>query len=199
LLQKQLLVCVRHPKRKWHHRDISSRLASNNRLKAATFRGKDIEKDVGQDIQPCEVKTEITPSTPLISQRLDTAIEITLKARANFSGGFLIPVVLMLAVTAATFYGAYSALGDKDKAFALAYCVWYSWILVVSVGGNCFATSISSKLATKAFAEILDLDSQGSVALRDRSVNSQTWEAWAEHNDGTRFDLKSQLGAMQSN
>ncbi|KAG9238391.1 hypothetical protein BJ875DRAFT_437469 [Amylocarpus encephaloides] len=157
------------------------------------------------DIQPYEVGMETTPSATLISRPLDDAgdldkaIGITLEARASFAGGVLIPVVLMLAVTAATFYDAYSALGDKDKALALAYCVWYSWILVVSVGGNCFATSINSGLARKAFGEVLDLNGEGSVALRDRYINSQSWEDWAEHADGTGFELKSRLMAMESN
>ncbi|KAH8820638.1 hypothetical protein F5884DRAFT_764720 [Xylogone sp. PMI_703] len=165
----------------------------------------DKTQNKNHDIQPYEMEMETTPSATLISRPsnatrdLDKAIDITIEARASFAGGVLIPVVLMLAVTAATFYDAYSALGDKDKALALAYCVWYSWILVVSVGGNCFATSINSNLARKAFREVLDLNGAGSVALRDRYVNSRSWEAWAEHADGTRFEWKSHLRALQSN
>ncbi|RFU31552.1 hypothetical protein B7463_g4757, partial [Scytalidium lignicola] len=177
-------------------------------LENQTLDNKVIEKDAknpSHDIEPYEVDMETAPSATLISRPLhvasdlDKAIDITLEARASFAGGVLIPVVLMLAVTAATFYDAYSALGDKDKALALAYCVWYSWILIVSVGGNCFATSINSDLARKAFAEALDLNGQGSVALRDRYVNSQSWETWAEDADGSRSKLKSHLKAMQSN
>jgi hypothetical protein len=182
---------------------------SDNKLEENFVSGKITEKDTknpSQDIQPYEVEMETTPSATLISRPLDAAagdldkaIGITLEARASFAGGVLIPVVLMLAVTAATFFDAYSALGDKDKALALAYSVWYSWILVVSVGGNCFATSINSDLARKAFAEALDLNGEGSVALRHRYVNSQSWEAWAEQADGTRFEWKSRLKAMESN
>jgi hypothetical protein len=70
-----------------------------------------------QDIQSYEVEMEINPSATLISRPLDAAgdlnkaIDITLEARASFAGGVLIPVVLMLAVTAATFFDAYNALG----------------------------------------------------------------------------------------
>lgn len=162
-------------------------------------------KSQGPDAQPQDAEIEINPpatlnSKPLnIGGELDKAIDITLEARASFAGGVLIPVVLMLAVTAATFFDAYSALGDKDKALALAYCVWYSWILVVSVGGNCFATAINSDLARKASADVLDLNGAGSVALRDRYVNSQSWVAWAEQAHGTGIEFKSHLKAMESN
>jgi hypothetical protein len=69
----------------------------------------------------------------------------------------------------------------------------------VSVGGNCFATSINSDIARKVFAEVLDLNGEGRIALRDRYVNSQSWEFWAEHAHGTGFELRPQLEFMKSN
>ncbi|KAH7411537.1 hypothetical protein DE146DRAFT_627596 [Phaeosphaeria sp. MPI-PUGE-AT-0046c] len=81
---------------------------------------------------------------------INKAIEIMIIARKGFVGGILIPVLLMLAVTAATFYDAYSKRGDKDTGLALAYCVWYSWILVLGVAGNCYASSLNAEVAKRA-------------------------------------------------
>ena len=83
----------------------------------------------------------------------------------------------MLAVTAATFYDAYSKKGDKDTGLALAYCVWYSWILVPAVAGNSFATALSPEVARCAFSNAMHLRDEKEkavvVALRDRHVNNR--------------------------
>ena len=108
------------------------------------------------------------------------AITLCIVARTPFASAILIPVVLMLAVTAATFYDAYAKKGDKDTGLALAYCVWYSWVLVPAVVGNCFATALSPEVARRAFSKVMNFgEGQGVVvALRDRHVNNRFWGNW---------------------
>ncbi|KAK4209127.1 hypothetical protein QBC37DRAFT_451196 [Rhypophila decipiens] len=119
------------------------------------------------------------------------AISICISARASFTSTILIPVVLMLAVTAATFYDAYANKGDKDTGLALAYCIWYSWILVPAVAGNCFATVLSPDLARRAFHKVLYFDrgEKVIVALRDRHVNNQFWGNWLRRQDQEHHHL----------
>ena len=94
----------------------------------------------------------------------------------------------MLAVTAATFYDAYSKKGDKDTGLALAYCVWYSWILVPAVAGNSFATALSPEVARCAFSNAMHLRDEKEkavvVALRDRHVNNRFWGNWLQGQEG---------------
>ncbi|CZR66808.1 uncharacterized protein PAC_16709 [Phialocephala subalpina] len=183
------------------HRDVleavdrPGELASENKVDVIRVVGKtDVSEGQKDDIAPfdTEIKTNISQfqhaSTSKATDEVDKAIDMIIAARASFTGGVLIPVVLMLAVTAATFYGAYGSIGDKDTALALAYCVWYSWLLVVGVGGNCFASTLNTDLAKRAFGKVLNLGNHPvSVPLRDRYVNNQLWDSWADAstNDGS--------------
>lgn len=140
---------------------------------------------------------EYQPHSPTDPNPEETsrAISICIAARASFASTILIPVALMLAVTAATFYDAYANKGDKDTALALAYCIWYSWILVPAVVGNCFATVISPDLARTAFSKVMCFgEGKGVImALRDRHVNNQFWGNWLkpqERIDGGRKGLE---------
>ncbi|KFA65882.1 hypothetical protein S40285_08882, partial [Stachybotrys chlorohalonatus IBT 40285] len=114
-------------------------------------------------------------------EQVDRAIEIVITARKGFISGILIPVLLLLAVTAATFYDAYTMRGDKDTALALAYCTWYSWILILGMVGNCYASALSPAVAKKAFNRVLDFGEDPlSVPLGYRYVNGHLWQAWAD-------------------
>ncbi|KIW67957.1 hypothetical protein PV04_03936 [Phialophora macrospora] len=115
---------------------------------------------------------------------VDRAIEMVIVARKGFISGILIPVVLMLAVTAATFYDAYSNTGDKDTALDLAYCVWYSWTLVLGVAGNCYASSLGPEVARRAFHRIVAFGHNPmATPLRHRYVNNYLWDQWATHSE----------------
>ncbi|KAH7322681.1 hypothetical protein B0I35DRAFT_407133 [Stachybotrys elegans] len=126
--------------------------------------------------------SEGSPSNQLAHgapQKIDQAINLVITARPSFSSGILIPVVLMLVVNAATLYDAYSKVGDKETALALAYCIWYSWLIVVGMAGNCFASAINHDLARRALGEVITLgDEPVSVALRERYVNNKLWSNW---------------------
>lgn len=123
-------------------------------------------------------------------EKINKAIEMVIVARKGFVSGILIPVLLLLAVTAATFYDAYSKMGDKDTGLALAYCVWFSWILVLGVAGNCYASAINPGLAERAFATVLNFGGEPfATPLRHRYVNNHFWEEWANssHPDAGEF------------
>ncbi|KAK4108712.1 hypothetical protein N656DRAFT_783946 [Canariomyces notabilis] len=125
------------------------------------------------------------PGDPWSEEDVDKAISLIMVARPSFAHSILIPVVLMLAVMAATFYDAYAKKGDKDTGLALAYTVWFSWILVVGVAGNCFATALNPELAWRAFGQGTQIPVASGglpavVALRGRYVNSQFWGDWVE-------------------
>jgi hypothetical protein len=132
------------------------------------------------------------------ANNINRAIEIVIIARKGFVSGILIPVLLMLAVTAATFYDAYSKRGDKDTGLALAYCVWYSWILVLGVAGNCYASSLNPQVAKRAFDKVLKFSEEPvGTALRHRYVNSYMWQAWAEP-PKDHWDYRSVIEGLQS-
>lgn len=122
-------------------------------------------------------------NTGTAADRISTAVETLILARKGFVNSILIPVLLMLAVTAATFYDAYSKRGDKDTGLALAYCVWYSWILVLAVAGNSSVGSFSPDITTKALYKVVDLGGVSSTSLRHRFVNSHLWRSWASSRD----------------
>ncbi|KAE8445078.1 hypothetical protein EG329_013793 [Mollisiaceae sp. DMI_Dod_QoI] len=135
-----------------------------------------LQKDA---ILPAETEMEPNSFTPMIPGTLhsvdevDKAIDMTIIARPKFASGVLIPVVLMLAVTAATFYAAYGSMGDKDTAFALAYC--------------------------KAFEKVFNFgDKPASLGLRDRYVNNQLWDSWANSSNND-VDFQSRLKHVKSN
>lgn len=121
------------------------------------------------------------PSTQLsMVEDLSRAISILVDARIDFFKGIFLPVALMLAVTASVFFEAYGKLGDKDTAHALAYGVWYSWLITLSVSGNCFATSVNVGMVQKTLRPYLLL-SPVRVSLSKRYVNGSYWEEWLWH------------------
>lgn len=120
------------------------------------------------------------------------AVAFCIVARTPFTSAVLIPVVLTLAVTAAAFYDAYAKKGDKDTGLALAYCLWYSWILVPAVAGNSFATALSPEVARRAFGRVMRF--RGGVVvvpLAERHVNNRFWANWVRRQEGGGRDYVS--------
>jgi hypothetical protein len=98
------------------------------------------------------------------------------EARPNFFNAVFLPVILMLAVVASVFYDAYTKLGDNDTAHGLAFGIWYSWLLVLAVASNCFASSMNTGLTQIAFQPFMF--STRRVPLRERYINSKLWYRW---------------------
>ncbi|CAI4213579.1 unnamed protein product [Parascedosporium putredinis] len=128
----------------------------------------------------------------------DRAIETVLAARGSFVSTILLPVILMFAVTAATFYDAYSKKGDKNTGLSLAYCVWYSWIIVLGVASNSSISIFSSEAAHRAFDGVIDLGKLESTSLRHRFINAHLWKSWSEATENagwtanaTRHELRA--------
>ncbi|KAF2202163.1 hypothetical protein GQ43DRAFT_431009 [Delitschia confertaspora ATCC 74209] len=123
---------------------------------------------------------QVTPgrtSQVSMERGLSHAIHVLVQARIDFLKGIFIPVVLMLMVTASVFFDGYHKLGDKDTAHALAYGIWYSWLITLSVAGNCFATSGNVELAQKSFGHYLKL-SKRRVSPSERYLNTFDWNLW---------------------
>jgi hypothetical protein len=104
-------------------------------------------------------------------------ILVVLKGEIDFMKGVFLPVVLGLVATAASFYGAYTDLGDNDTAHALAYGVWYSWIIILAVVSNSFTATANPGLAKLALEGKVFL-SDVTVSLRKRSDNAEKWRRW---------------------
>jgi hypothetical protein len=102
---------------------------------------------------------------------------ILLEAKVDFISTILIPVVLMLAVTASVFYDAYNNLGDNDTSHSLAYGLLYAWLIILAVAGNCYTSGMSAGLLEKTIGHILPL-SKTTVRLRDRYTNALRWRMW---------------------
>ncbi|KAG0639021.1 hypothetical protein HOY80DRAFT_965332 [Tuber brumale] len=83
-----------------------------------------------------------------------TAGRVIWSARKKFNTSVVLPIALYIGVAAAVFYDAYQKLGDNSTAHSLAYGVWYSWILLLSVFANCFA-SHSNLDAVRSGMEII--------------------------------------------
>ncbi|KAF2274508.1 uncharacterized protein EI97DRAFT_435050 [Westerdykella ornata] len=112
-----------------------------------------------------------------MEEELMRGVQLLVQGRINFTKGIFMPTILMLAVAASVFFDAYQKLGDKDTAHALAYGVWYSWLVTLGVAANCFATSTNVGVARKAFGKSIEL-SQRRVSLSERYVNRLAWENW---------------------
>ncbi|SPO06818.1 uncharacterized protein DNG_09512 [Cephalotrichum gorgonifer] len=131
--------------------------------------------------------------------RIDSGIKTLIAALKGFVSGILLPVLVMLAVTAATFYDAYSKRGDKDTGLALAYCVWYSWILVLGVSANCSVGARSPDVAARALRGVVKFGRKPiSTALRHRYVNRRLWYSWATAERQNRWDHRGVLGSLDS-
>lgn len=70
-------------------------------------------------------------------------IRILLEARVDFVSIILIPVILMLAVTASVFYDMYQSLGQADTTQSLAYGLLYAWLIVLAAASNCSTGSLT--------------------------------------------------------
>jgi len=135
----------------------------------------------------------VNPATPTVSGEtgrpnvllsrhpsyIKMAIRTLVEARLSFFNAVFLPVVLMLAVTASVFYDAYTKLGDNDTAHGLAFGVWYSWLIVLSVAGNCFASSMNPGLTRTVLKPLINL-SERRMPLRKSFVNSKLWEKWGD-------------------
>jgi hypothetical protein len=136
---------------------------------------------------PLEKTFEITTCVPSQSNSrvaddgreamVENAIRAHIEARTDFFKAVFLPTILFLAVTASVFYDAYTKLGDNDTADALAFGVWYSWLVILSVAGNCFASSVNAGLTETTLGQYIQL-SKRSVPLRERYFNSLLWDEW---------------------
>jgi len=151
----------------------------------ASFKKK-IRKDLGlppsQDLTPSGAPSRASSQAPSVfgkcpKEAMTMAMRALVEARLDFFNAVFLPVVLMLAVTASVFYDAYTKLGDNDTAHGLAFGVWYSWLLVLCVAGNCFASSTNAGLTRTVLEPLIDL-SERRVPLRERFVNWKLWEQW---------------------
>ncbi|KAF2009718.1 hypothetical protein BU24DRAFT_81284 [Aaosphaeria arxii CBS 175.79] len=145
---------------------------TSNTDKVLSSESRDVDK-----IEPMSSVNAASSSEFSLRQSLSYGVHVLVQGRIDFVKGIFLPVILMLAVAASVFFDAYGKLGDKDTAHALAYGVWYSWLITLSVSGNCFATSVNVGLARKAFGDSLRL-SDRRVSLSERYMNAFKWELW---------------------
>jgi hypothetical protein len=130
--------------------------------------------------------TSLAPNHALVAQSLQHGVRVLVRGRVSFSKGILLPVILTIAVAASVFFDAYQKLGDKDTAHALAYGIWYSWMITLGVAANCFATSTNVGLARKAFGRSLRL-SHRRVSLAQRYINGFEWNQWLWHIENANY------------
>jgi hypothetical protein len=117
-----------------------------------------------------------------LTHRIWDGVRVLLEARVDFVNTVLIPVILMLVVTASVFYDAYQNLGDNDTAHSLAYGLLYSWLIILAVASNCYTSSMTYGLLDRTIgrrAKVLPI-SPVTVGLRDRYANSLRWRHWLE-------------------
>jgi hypothetical protein len=145
----------------------------------------EIEKVVSTTSTPTEPRTKFqkAPDDEEIKWRkgLRDAINILLDARVDFVNTILMPVILMLVVTASVFYDAYLNLGDNDTAHSLAYGLLYSWLIILSVASNCYTSSLTPLLLGDTIGKnfpVLSSTTVATVRLRDRYTNSLLWRRW---------------------
>jgi hypothetical protein len=120
---------------------------------------------------------ESRPETTEAVRAASEAIKVLVGARVDFVNAVFLPVVLTLAVIATVFYDSYRKLGDNDTAHALAFGIWYSWLLILAVASNCFASSLNPELPRKALKKWVAVSDQ-QVTLRERYINSKLWDLW---------------------
>jgi hypothetical protein len=111
------------------------------------------------------------------AHRLWDGVRMNLESRLDFVNTILVPIVLLLVVTASVFYDAYQNLGDNATAHSLAFGILYSWIIILAVAGNCFTSTSSTGVIRRTIADILPL-SDTTVRLSERYVNSLRWRFW---------------------
>ncbi|MCJ1291342.1 hypothetical protein MMC34_002885 [Xylographa carneopallida] len=120
--------------------------------------------------------TSITKESDLVIRQLENGMKTILKARIALVNGVVLPTVLALAVTASVFYDAYNSLGDNEAAHSLAYGVLYSWLLIVVVVGNCYATCVNPGLVKDTIGDLIDISST-TLPFRKRFANAASWQA----------------------
>ncbi|MCJ1396951.1 hypothetical protein MMC11_000143 [Xylographa trunciseda] len=120
--------------------------------------------------------TSITKESDLVIRQLETGMKTILKARIALVNGIVLPTVLALAVTASVFFDAYNSLGDNNTAHSLAYGVLYSWLLIVVVVGNCYATCVNPGLVKDTIGDLIDISST-TLPFRKRFANAASWQA----------------------
>jgi hypothetical protein len=106
-------------------------------------------------------------------------IRILLEARVHFVSTILIPVILMLAVTASVFYDVYQSLGQADTAHSLAYGLLYAWLIVLAVASNCYTNSLTPGLLKETISRVLPLPEK-TARLHERFQNRLRWRDWLE-------------------
>ena len=121
------------------------------------------------------------------------AVKILVGARVGFINAVFLPVILTLAVVATVFYEGYQKLGDNDTAHGLAFGVWYSWLLILAVASNCFASSANPGLAQRVLKEWATL-SDRQVTLRERYINSKLWALWEKGEPTPKVGKLPRLG-----
>ncbi|MCJ1378173.1 hypothetical protein MMC17_001269 [Xylographa soralifera] len=120
--------------------------------------------------------TSITKESDLVIRQLENGMKTILKARIALVNGVVLPTVLALAVTASVFFDAYNSLGDNEAAHSLAYGVLYSWLLIVVVVGNCYATCVNPGLVKDTIGDLIDISST-TLPFRKRFANAASWQA----------------------
>jgi hypothetical protein len=126
-------------------------------------------------------KGEHTKKLPqdTFTKELWADIRILLEARVDFVSTILIPVILMLAVTASVFYDVYQSLGQADTAHSLAYGLLYAWLIVLAVASNCYTSSLTPGLLKETISGVLPLPEK-TARLHDRFQNRLRWHDWLE-------------------
>jgi hypothetical protein len=107
------------------------------------------------------------------THKLWDGIHVLLEAGVDFVNTILIPVILILVVTASVFYDAYQNLGDSDTARSLAYGLLHSWLIILAVAANCYTSSLTYGLVNRTIgtkAKVLPL-SPVTLRLRLRYTN----------------------------
>jgi hypothetical protein len=174
---------------------LSKKHVSHSASSSKSMDVTEIEKVVSTTSTPTEPRTKFQKDPDKEEKKwrkgLRDAIYILLDARDDFVNTILIPVILMLVVTASVFYDAYENLGDNDTAHSLAYGLLYSWLIILSVASNCYTSSLTPELLGDAIGKnfpvlsstilsptVLPSTTLTTVRLRDRYTNSLLWRSW---------------------
>lgn len=81
--------------------------------------------------RPAGERADLLLQRGTLTHRIWDGIRVLLEARVDFVNTVLIPVILMLVVTASVFYDAYQNLGDNDTAHGLADDLPHSRLLLL--------------------------------------------------------------------
>jgi len=116
-------------------------------------------------------------ASDLVIRQFETGMSTILRARIALVNGIVLPTVLALAVTASVFFDAYNQLGDNQTAHSLAFGVLYSWLLIVVVVGNCYATCVNPGLVKSTIGDLIEVSNK-TLPFRKRYANAALWQAW---------------------